>query len=231
MNLAWSPTFMWDGGIFDLDFQPIAPITNHVEMDESIDNILVKLRSHPDYPALFKKAFGSDEISTARTMKALSQFMVMCVSADARYDSVVRGLSAFSPIEEAGYAIFKQKCASCHKEPLFTDHSFRNNGLAIGLNGDEGRAEVTLNPSDRFRFKVPSLRNVEFTAPYMHDGRFVTLDAVLNHYAGGVQQTPNVDSLVRNGIALTPEEKTNLLAFLRTLSDRKFLANQSLSEQ
>jgi len=232
MNLAWMPSFFWDGGVFDLDLQPVSPITNHVEMDETIENVLNKLRQHPQYPGLFKKAFGSEEISTARMMKALSQFMLLCISSQSKYDSVTTNLGAvFTPEEQQGYALFREKCSGCHKEPLFTDHSFRNNGIAIGLNNDEGRYMVTLNEADKYKFKVPSLRNLEFTAPYMHDGRFITLDAVLDHYRNNVQHTPNLDPLLTDGIPLTDEEKQQLIAFLKTLSDRNFLNNPLLAEQ
>lgn len=232
MNLAWMPTFFWDGGVFDLDLQPLVPITNHVEMDETIPNVLNKLRAHPGYPQLFKEAFGDTAITTARTMKALSQFMLLCISAGSKYDSVVRNAEAtFTPMEQQGYALFKQKCASCHTEPLMTDFSFRNNGIAIGLNDDQGRYMITLNDGDKYKFKVPSLRNVEFTGPYMHDGRFITLDAVLDHYRTGIQHTPNLDPLLASGIALTDEEKAAVISFLKTLSDRSFLNNRLLAEQ
>jgi cytochrome c peroxidase len=236
MNLAWMPLFFWDGGVFDLDLQPIVPITNHVEMDETVENVMNKLRAHPQYPGLFKKAFGSEEITTARVMKALSQFMLLCISAESRYDSVMRNQGvSFTPAQQQGYELFKQKCSGCHKEPLFTDFSFRNNGIAIGLNDDKGRYMITLNDADKYKFKVPSLRNVEFTAPYMHDGRFYTLDAVLDHYRNHVQSTPNLDPFLNQGsqpgIPLTNDETTNIIAFLKTLSDRKFLTNPLLSEQ
>lgn len=232
MNLAWEKTFMWDGGVPDLDLQPIAPITNHVEMDETLENVLAKLRAHKDYPALYKKAFGTEEITTARTMKALSQFMVMCVSSHSKYDSVMRKEGPqFTEEEKKGYAIFQQKCGSCHKEPLFTDNSFRNNGLTIGPNNDEGRFAITLGPLDRYRFKVPSLRNLAHTAPYMHDGSLRTLNAVLTHYTSEVQQTPNLDPLLQKGIPLTEHEKTSLLVFLETLNDRKFITDKKFSEQ
>lgn len=235
MNLAWSNNFMWDGGILDLDLQPVAPITNHVEMDDSMANVLNKLRNHSTYPALFKNAFGSADISSATFLKALSQFMLMCISSNSKYDSVKRQQSTFTSGEELGYAIFKQKCSSCHAEPLFTDNSFRNNGLAISAVNDFGRYNITLNASDKYKFKVPSLRNLDHTPPYMHDGRLFTLDAVLDHYTGQVQQTPNLDPLfLRNaqpGIALTSDERAKLLLFLSTLNDRSFLTNKMLSEQ
>ncbi len=233
MNLVWSPTLMWDGGIFNLDLQPIAPITAHEEMDETVSNVIAKLQAHPQYPQLFQKAFGSSIITTASFMKALSQFMIMCISSNSKYDSVMRKEKnvSFTAEEQAGYVLVQQKCGSCHKEPLFTDHSFRNNGIAISGNNDQGRYEITLNPADRYTFKVPSLRNLTYTAPYMHDGRFYTLDAVLNHYTQQVQPTPNLDPLLKNGIALSAEEKTKVMAFLKTLNDRVFITDKKLSEQ
>ncbi len=237
MNLAWNNSFMWDGGIADLDLQSIAPITNHVEMDETMPNVLNKLRNSPVYPALFKKAFGSAEISTNNFLKALSQFMVMCVSSNSKYDSVMRlepGIH-FTAAETEGYTIFKQKCNSCHTEPLFTDHSFRNNGLSISSINDEGRYMITQNDTDRYKFKVPSLRNLAYTAPYMHDGRFFTLDAVFEHYATQVQHTPNLDPVFINGggtgIPLSAAERIKLLAFLQTLNDRSFITDPRFSEQ
>ena len=235
MNLAWSTSFMWDGGVFDLDLQPIAPITNHVEMDDSVSNVLVRLRNSSAYPSLFKKAFGTEEITSARFLKALSQFMVMCVSSNSRYDSVKRNQVSFTADEQAGYGLFRQKCNSCHAEPLFTDHSFRNNGLVPSTVGDQGRYLVTLNATDKYKFKVPSLRNLTYTPPYMHDGRFFTVDAVLDHYSGQVKQTPNLDAQLqqngRLGIAMTADEKLKIIAFLNTLNDRQFLLDKRLSEQ
>lgn len=233
MNLAWMPLFMWDGGVFDLDLQPIAPITAHEEMDESVANVISKLQGHTDYPGLFKKAFGSDQITTAAFMKALSQFMIMCISAESKYDSVVQKIGGvtFTSQEAAGYKLVQQKCGGCHKEPLFTDNSFRNNGIGIGANNDMGRYDVTLNQSDRYKFKVPSLRNLAYSAPYMHDGRFIRLDAILDQYSSNIQQTPNLDPLLQNNLVLSPTEQQQVLAFLNTLNDRNFINNQLLSEQ
>ncbi len=236
MNLAWYNSFMWDGGVFNLDLQPIAPITNHVEMDESVEHVLSKLKTHPDYPGLFKKAFGSEEITTARTMKALSQFMLLCISSQSKYDKVMRKEGeTFTADEQQGYAVFQQKCSSCHKEPLFTDGSFRNNGIGAGPNDDQGRYAVTLQAADKYRFKVPSLRNLAYTAPYMHDGRFYSLNAVLDHYSGEVQASPTLDPLLqqngRLGITLSNTEKMQLLAFLKTLNDTGFVTNRQLAEQ
>ncbi len=236
MNLAWNPSYMWDGGVFDLDLQPIAPITAHEEMDESVDNVLAKLRTHPEYPGLFQKAFGSSEITSATFLKALSQFMVMCVSSNSKYDKVQRNEGeTFTALESQGYQVFQQKCSSCHTEPLFTDHTFRNNGIGIGFNGDLGRYDITLQDSDKYRFKVPSLRNLQYTAPYMHDGRYYTLEAVLDQYSGNVQHSPTLDPLLQQngvlGIPLSTAEKSALLAFLQTLNDKDFITNTMLAEQ
>lgn len=237
MNLAWSTSFMWDGGIFDLDLQPIAPITNHVEMDETMANVMNKLKNSSVYPSLFKNAFGTDDINSNNLLKALSQFMVMCVSSNSKYDSVMRneGNKTFTAAEQEGYNIFKQKCSSCHKEPLFTDNSFRNNGISISSINDKGRYLVTLNNEDMYKFKVPSLRNLNYTAPYMHDGRFITLDAVLEHYNSQVQNSVNLDPVLQQnnqlGIPLTTDQKQYILAFLNTLNDRSFLFDTRLSEQ
>lgn len=236
MNLAWSSSFMWDGGIVDLDLQSVAPITNHVEMDETMANVLNKLRSSTQYPSLFKKAYGTEEITTANFLKSLSQFMLMCVSSNSKYDSVMRneGNKTFTIEESEGREIVKQKCGGCHKEPLFTDNSFRNNGLSISLINDEGRYLVTQNNTDKYKFKVPSLRNLAYTAPYMHDGRLLTLDAVLDHYTTQVQHTPNLDPLLQQsgsiGISLSAAERSKIIAFLNTLNDKSFLFDKRFSE-
>jgi cytochrome c peroxidase len=237
MNLAWSNSFMWDGGVADLDLQPIVPITSLVEMDETVANVLQKLKNSNQYPTLFQNAFGSNEITSVRFLKALSQFMVMCVSSNSKYDSVMRkepGV-AFTNTEQEGYNLFKAKCASCHTEPLFTDNNFRNNGISISGVNDIGRGAITGNTTDNYKFKVPSLRNLEFTAPYMHDGRFLALDAVLDHYNNQVQNTPNLDPLLKQGtqlgIALSATEKVNILAFLKTLNDKAFITDKRFAEQ
>jgi cytochrome c peroxidase len=237
MNLAWNKAFMWGGGVFDLDLQPITPITTHEEMDENLENVLNKIRVLPKYTAMFKGAFGTEEVTTARFMKALSQFMVMCVSSNSKYDKVMRkeAGAAFTANEQAGYVLFKDKCASCHSEPLFTDGSFRNNGLGISTINDKGLYGATLIETDKYKFKVPSLRNLQYTAPYMHDGRFLSLTGVLEHYSSGVQGTPNLDPVLNQngkpGIALNEDQKAKLTAFLNTLNDTEFINNKILSEQ
>lgn len=237
MNLAWNKAFMWGGGVFDLDLQPIMPITTHEEMDENLENVLNKIRALPKYTAMFKGAFGTEEVTTARFMKALSQFMVMCVSSNSKYDKVMRKETGatFTADEQAGYVLFKDKCAACHSEPLFADGSFRNNGLGISTINDKGLYGATLIETDKYKFKVPSLRNLQYTAPYMHDGRFLSLDGVLEHYNSEVQATPNLDPLLQQngklGIALNEDQKAKLTAFLHTLDDADFINNKMLSEQ
>lgn len=235
MNLAWNTTLMWDGGIVDLDLQSVAPITNHLEMDETMPNVMSKLRSSPEYRELFKKAWGSEEITANDFLKSLSQFMAMCVSANSKYDSVMRQEAGvqFTAQEAAGRQIVQQKCGGCHKEPLFTDNSFRNTGLTPSSVNDAGRNLVTQHDTDLYKFRVPSLRNLAWTSPYMHDGRFLTLDAVLNHYTLHVQPMPNLDPLLlqgpQPGIPLTPDERAKIIAFLNTLNDRSFLLDKRFS--
>lgn len=234
MNLAWNETFMWDGGVFNLDLFPFVPITHPDEMDEKIPNVLQKLKDHPDYPRLFEKAFGSSEITSNRMMKALSQFMVMAISNHSKYDSVQLGKTTFSVEENKGYLLFQQHCGSCHKEPLFTDQSFRDNGIGVGPNGDEGRKSISLKQEDLYKFKVPSLRNLRYTRPYMHDGRMLNLQAVIDHYTDGLRNTPNLDPLLTakgpKGFGFNDAEKQQLIAFLRTLDDPSFVTNPLLSE-
>lgn len=237
-NMAWSTSFFWDGGVPLLDLVPINPISNPVEMDEKPANVLDKLRKHSQYPSLFKKAFGSEEITTARFLQAMSQFMASLVSANSRYDKYVRKEAGgdLSDMELAGLSVFKEKCAGCHKGDLFTDNSFRNNGLTADFSFDGGRYTASLIDSDLGKFKVPSLRNVDKTAPYMHDGSFYTLEAVLEHYAGGVAASPTLDPLLRRpngstGLALTADEQKNIIAFLKALTDEDFLRDPRFSEQ
>lgn len=234
-NLAWATTFMWDGSVKDLDLQPFIPITNHVEMDESVENIVKKIKSNDTYLNLFQNAYGNNEITTSQVMQALSQFMIGMVSANSKYDQVMRkeGVS-FTEEEAKGYAIFRSKCASCHKEPFFTDFSVRNNGL-YPFSKDMGRMGVTNVETDKYKFKVPSLRNITHTAPYMHDGRFKKLDNVLEHYISGVQPTANIDPLLMQptgamGIVLSASDKESLKAFLATLTDSTYMNNPALAD-
>ena len=235
-NVAWERNFFWDGGVHDLDLVAIAPIENPVEMDEKSTNVINKLRTSKRYPPLFKAAFGTDEINGPRFLQALSQFMLTMVSGNSRYDKYVRKEpgGTLTNDEQAGLTAFKAKCSGCHAGELFTDNTFRNNGLYIQGTGDLGRAHVTEQAEDRYTFKVPSLRNIEKTLPYMHDGRFYSLDAVLDHYAENVQSTQNLDPLLKQngrlGIALSADEKRQIIAFLKTLTDEQFLRDSRFAE-
>jgi cytochrome c peroxidase len=237
MNLAWQPYFFWDGGIQLLDLQPIAPIENPVEMDAHLPTILDKIRQVSEYPPLFEKAFGSSSITTDRFLKAISQFQVMCISSNSRFDKYERQETGgtLSADELAGLQIFRQKCGSCHSGTLFSNFSFKNNGLDTTFNRDKGIARISLNPNDNYKFRVPSLRNVALTAPYMHDGRFYTLEQVLNHYSDGVFDIPSLDPILKQngqrGIPLSTDEKNKIITFLETLTDNDFLKDKKLSEQ
>jgi cytochrome c peroxidase len=226
MNLAWSKDFMWDGGVNHLDVQPIAPITSAVEMDETMANVVAKLQKNKRYPALFEKAFGTNIITGQLLLKVLSQFELQLVSANAKYDKVARGEVSFNESEQKGYALFKRHCASCHQEPLFTSDKFENNGLSIDTTlNDLGRMKITQNTKDAYRFKVPTLRNVQFTFPYMHDGRFKTLTEVIKHYNTGLLQSPTISKQLQKPMHLTDNDRVDLDAFLKTLTDTAFLFN------
>lgn len=234
MNMAWSYDFFWDGGVHSLDLVPPNPIKNPVEMDEQFSVVLDKLRGTTEYPALFKKAFGSDEINSVRFMQALSQYMNRLISANSRYDKFVRNEGGtLSEQELEGRDLFNNKCSGCHSTDLFTDRGFHNNGIQSSVT-DSGRYLVTLDPSDIGRFKTPSLRNIEKTAPYMHSGKFPTLQSVLDHYSQGVHSTPTLDNaLIVNGqpgIPMSSDEKAKIIAFLLTLTDNDFITDPRFSE-
>lgn len=229
-NMLWEKEFFWDGGVPNLDLVPLNAIQNPVEMDADVAEVLERLRQNDQYRAMFKAAYGSEEITTANFLKSLSQFMSMLVSADSRYDKYVRGESGgdMNTMELEGMALFQLKCASCHATDLFTNHSFRNNGISDDFFLDRGRNEVSQIPEDIGKFRVPSLRNVGSTAPYMHNGKFKTLESVLDHYSSGVKNSATLDPLLRQpdgtlGIPLTMEEKVKVIAFLKTLTDEDFL--------
>jgi cytochrome c peroxidase len=230
-NIAWFPNFMWDGGVNHLEVQPLAPISNPVEMDETMPNNLVKLKRSNSYPGMFDAAFGSDTITTQAMMRAMAQFMGSMISANSKYDKYIAGKESFTSAELNGLQIFRAKCESCHKEPLLTDMSFRNNGLDAEFSNDPGRATITTLPQDSGLFRVPSLRNVALTFPYMHDGRLEKLMDVMNHYNSGIQSSSTLDPLLSSvGIPLTLAEKNDLIAFLSTLTDYTFIRDSRFKE-
>ena len=232
VNLAWSTSYFWDGGVQQLDLTPIVPIHNPIEMDETMENIVKKLSVSPEYSNGFQKAFGSKEITANKIMKSISHFMAALVSADTKYDKVKNNTATFTEEEQKGYQIFLSKCNTCHMEPLFTDNSFRDNGIGINPYKDFGRYEITQQDSDKLKFKVPTLRNLKYTAPYMHDGRFYDLKSVLRHYSKEIVITENLDPLFKesNGIPLADNEIESLLAFLNTLNDEDFINNKAFKQ-
>lgn len=228
-NMAWQNRFMWDGGVNHLDVFHLAPLTNPVEMNETIPGILAKLNNSNYWKGRFKTAFGVNTISDYEVFKALSQFVLMLISDNSLYDKVVQGKASFSANQQAGYEIFQAKCASCHTEPMYTNYAFINNGLDA-TPADSGRYKITQDPNDIGKFKVPSLRNILFTYPYMHDGRFFTIDAVFDHYDHGIVASPTLDPSLAGGIPLSTEERQLLKAFLETLNDYELMGNSRLAE-
>jgi cytochrome c peroxidase len=223
-NLAWQSTFMWDGAVNNLDMQALAPISHPMEMDESIQNVVLKLQQQEIYSRLFKKAFVDTLITGEHVLKALSQFQLTLISANSKYDNVRQGADLFNEQESKGYELFKTNCNSCHAEPLFSNYSFANNGLIVDSTlNDFGKYSITKRSKDSLLFKVPSLRNLKFTSPYMHDGRFKRLNEVLNHYTSGITTTETLDAQLREPIELSSNDKVDLIAFLQTLNDTDFV--------
>lgn len=223
-NLAWQRSFMWDGAIHYLDQQALAPISHPDEMGETIAHVVEKLNHDKRYRTLFYHAFDDSTATGERTLKSLSQFLLTLVSASSKYDSVKSSLARFTEQEAKGESIFEARCKSCHAPPLFTNNGFANNGLPIDpVYNDIGRMKNTRDPLDAYRFKVPTLRNIAYTAPYMHDGRFKRLGDVINHYSSGIIDSPTLSKELRQSKPLTSDERTDLIAFLLTLSDRSFL--------
>ncbi len=228
MNLAWKKSFMWDGAINNLDMQALAPITHPLEMGSSIKNVVIKLQASKKYRQLYFLAYGDSIPTGEKTLKAISQFLLTLVSANSKYDKVIRGDEQFSPQEKNGYALFQKNCSSCHREPLFTNDEFANNGLAENpILKDKGRMHISVDSTDAFKFKIPALRNIEYTFPYMHDGRFKKLSEVMNHYTTGIIQSKTLAPELKEKIKLTENEKVDIISFLLTLSDKEFVFNSN----
>lgn len=224
MNLAWNKSFMWDGAVNHLDMQPLAPINHPGEMGESTQHVVFKLENSRTYRRMFLEAFGDSMIFSDRMLKALAQFQLSLVSAGSRYDRMKAGVELFTEQEHNGYRIFQAHCNACHKEPLFTTSEFANNGLRPDtLLRDGGRIRITHDPNDSLKFKIPTLRNIEYSFPYMHDGRFRRLNEVIAHYTDGLMTSATLAPELRKPIVLTSNERTDLVAFLITLSDRDFV--------
>lgn len=230
-NLAWYPFYKWDGSGSSIEAISLAHITAPDEMAETMDNVITKLKNDTAYKRLFRTAYGTEQVTGDRILNALTQFVINLVSADSKYDKVKRGELSFTAEEQSGYTIFQSKCAACHTEPLFTDFSYRNVGIEVDDNlKDYGRMRVTGDKADSLKFRVPSLRNVDMTSYYTHDGRLNMMRSMLRHYRFGVNVSATVDPLVKDGIALTDAEENDLIAFLRTLSDSSYINNPRYRE-
>ncbi len=233
-NLTWHPYFMHDGGINHIEVQPLGPISNRIEMAENINNVISKLQGTDKYKTLFKNAFGTEEVTTQRMFRAMAQFMGLIYSYNSKYDKVIRNEEGmvFTEAESRGYALFQANCNACHKEPLFTDFQFRNNGMRVDPQvNDSGRAHITNQAIDLYKFKTPSLRNLAHTYPYMHDGSLATLQACLDHYTSGVVNITNLDPYLQSGgLKLSAEDKKDLIAFLLTLTDNTIASDSRFAD-
>lgn len=230
----------WDGRSASLEAQALIPVEDPIEMGENWDNVELKLKAHKDYPEDFRRAFGisnSSEITSELAAKALAQFERSLISGgNTRYDRFIRGEILLEENEYNGYLMFFDKdqsipdaeCGHCHNEPLFATNDYFNNGLqeSPDLFGfpDKGLGLFSGKPSDNGKFKAPSLRNLAFTAPYMHDGQFSTLEEVVEHYNSGGKPSPNKNALIYP-LNLTESQKSDLIAFILTLTDTSFNSN------
>lgn len=233
VNLAWNKAFMWDGGVNNLEVQPLAPITHVKEMDNTLANIVKTLDTMGVYKHQFYTVFGDSTITGQHILKALAQFLACLTSYNAPYDQVKTGVKGktFTAEEQRGYALYKSNCSSCHPEPLFTDYSYRNIGLlADDSLKDWGRMLITGNSADSLKFKVPTLRNVAISFPYMHDGRFRTLQQVLRHYSQGIVSMPGLAPALSRGLPLSDQDQKDIIAFLGTLTDVQFINNKRYAQ-
>lgn len=236
VNLGYQKKFFWDGGAADLESQVIGPIQNPVEMHANLADVIHKLNTHAEYPALFKKAFGTDTISTPLLMKAIAQFERTLVSGNSRYDMYVLGRATLNAQELRGLELYQSAtsgdCVHCHTlGGTFSDFEFRNNGVD-SIYSDAGRYRITLNGSDSGKFKTPSLRNIALTAPYMHNGRFATLQQCLDHYNTGFHYSPQLDPVLATQAKgrMTAQDMQDIIAFLNTLTDTAFIHNAGFSK-
>lgn len=230
----------WDGRAASLEEQALKPVEDSIEMASSWDTVEIRLRRHAEYPALFRKAFGISRVSQIDrylAAKAIAQFERTLVNYNAKFDKVKRGEARFTEAENRGRIIFFDigaynlpfsECNHCHVDPLFTTQEYENNGLVAAPDlsdfPDKGRGAINGNRWDNGKFRTPTLRNIALTAPYMHDGRFKTLEEVLDHYASGGHYAENVSPNVRK-LNLSPQDKKDLIAFLQTLTDSSFVFN------
>ena len=243
VNMAWnSNEFFWDGRAHLLRDQSLLPIEDELEMDETLDNVIAKLSDSKMYRDQFSRAFGSPEVTSEKMSLAMEQFMNTIVSYNSKYDQFLAGNATLSESEERGRKLYFAEynpffpdlsgadCQHCHGGENFENDKYMNNGLDTDANFEDfGRENATLLPEDRAKFKVPSLRNIAVTPPYMHDGRFNTLEEVIDHYNEGIQESSTVDDAIlatkQTGLLLTEQDKTDLVNFLKTLTDTDLLTN------
>lgn len=236
-NLVWnfSDRFAWDGKELSLERQAFEPVRNVVEMHSNWTNVANKLQQDAEYPNLFLQAFGTSTIDSVLVTKAIAQFERTLISGNSKFDQYLLGNVELTPEELNGFNVFMDEargdCFHCHgsnNNPLWTDNDFHNNGLDATFT-DLGLGAVTGDPNDNGKFRSPSLRNLVYTAPYMHDGRFTTLEEVINHYSEGLVLSPTIDPLMKKanqgGVQLTAQDKADLKAFLLTLTDTEFVSN------
>jgi len=223
-----------------LEEQALSPVVDSIEMHDNWPNVANKLQNNNDYPSLFYKAFGTFIIDSILVAKALSQFERTIISGNSKLDKFFRNEVSLNPSEASGYDIFMDEsggdCFHCHGDPynpLWTDNKFHNNGLDAVFT-DNGLGVITGNNADNGKFRTPSLRNLIFTAPYMHDGRFATIDEVITFYSTGLQNSPTIDPIMKNvaqgGVLLSPQDMNDLKAFLLTLTDSSFISNTEFSQ-
>jgi cytochrome c peroxidase len=233
VNIAWNTSNFWDGRAITLEEQAFNPITNTQELHSSWREVVTKIKNNDNYRSLFLKAFNTFDIDSNHVVKAIAQFERTLISGNSKYDKFVRNEINLTTSELRGLEIFnseKGDCFHCHSYPLFTSNDFHNNGLDPESNLDEGRKNVTNDPFDKGKFKSPSLRNIELSAPYMHDGRFSTLEQVIEHYNFGGHKSLTIDPLMKKveiGLGLTSQNKIDLINFLKTLTDSSFINNNN----
>ena len=237
VNLVWNTTGLgWNGGVTTLEDMVLAAITSPVEINADTNQVVRFLQSTDDYPPLFEKAFGSRDITFVNIERAIAQFVRSLVSSDSKFDRYLRGETQLSQDELEGYLLFVTEdgadCFHCHGgggNALMTTNLFYNNGLDTDFNDPQDRHTVTGNPNDRGVYKAPTLRNIAVSAPYMHDGRFTTMDEVIDFYSDSVKNSATISPLMHHvmqgGVRLTRQEKSQLKAFLNTLTDDTFLNN------
>lgn len=241
-NLAWNfnEAFNWDGSARSLEEQAFEPVTNPLEMHNTWPQVETDLQGSAEYRTMFERAFGSSTIDSTRVTKALAQFVRTLISGNSRFDQYLLGEIELTPSELNGIDVFMDEdrgdCFHCHGNPgspLWTDNAFHNNGLDE-LITDRGLGAITGDPRDFGLFRSPSLRNLAFTAPYMHDGRFATLDEVIDHYSEGLVFSETIDPLMKavaqGGVQLSEEDKADLKAFLLSLSEPAFTENPAFQD-